>query len=123
MAIDYEVEYNNRARVPEHPDIFAGWQRDARAYRKEAAAEGRAELGLRYGATPRQYIDLFSPKGGGASAPLALFIHGGYWRALDKRDFTFIAPPFVAAGTAVALINYDLCPKVTVETIVAPRTP
>ena len=48
-----------------------------------------------------------------------LFIHGGYWRALDKRDFSFIAPPFVAGDIAVALINYDLCPQVTIETIMA----
>ena len=43
MAIDYEVEYNNRARVPEHPAILAGWTRDAEAYREQlSATEGRA---------------------------------------------------------------------------------
>ena len=31
--IDYETEYNNRKRVPEHPEIIAGWARDAAAYR------------------------------------------------------------------------------------------
>ena len=50
MAIDYEVEYNNRARVPEHPEIFARWARDGAAYRDEAGKEGRAEIGLKYGA-------------------------------------------------------------------------
>ena len=49
MAIDYEVEYNNRARVPEHPQIFARWARDGAAYRDEAGKEGRAEIGLKYG--------------------------------------------------------------------------
>ena len=49
MAIDYEVEYNNRARVPEHPQIFARWTREAAAYRDETTKEGRAEIGLKYG--------------------------------------------------------------------------
>ncbi len=67
-AIDYETEYNNRARVPEHPQIFAQWTRDAAAYREQARAEQRAELGLTYGAGARQTIDLF----GLAGAPTAL---------------------------------------------------
>ena len=52
-AIDYEVEYNNRARVPEHAEIFARWMREAEDYRTEAMKERRAELGLAYGSTPR----------------------------------------------------------------------
>src|SRR5215468_5801289 len=51
MTIDYEAEYNNRARVPEHPDIMARWDRDAADYRAEAQDAGRAELGLSYGPT------------------------------------------------------------------------
>ncbi len=64
MAIDWEVEYNNRARVPEHPQIFARWARDAAAYREETSEDGRAEIGLKYGPSPRQTIDLFKPRGG-----------------------------------------------------------
>ena len=60
-AIDYEVEYNNRARVPEHAEIFARWMREAEDYRTEAMKERRAELGLAYGSTSRELIDLFSP--------------------------------------------------------------
>ena len=78
-AIDYETEYNNRARVPEHAEIFARWTREAEDYRRQAMQERRAELGLNYGSTPRQFIDLFAP-GKVGKAPLALFIHGGYWR-------------------------------------------
>src|SRR5262249_38361247 len=99
-TIDYEAEYTNRARVPEHPAIFAGWTRDAAAYRAETAGERRAELGIRYGTTPRQTIDLFSPAGGGA-APLALFIHGGYWRSLDPSSFSHMARGLNARGIAV----------------------
>ncbi len=54
MSVDYEVEYNNRVRVPEHVEIFARWTRDAAAYRERAKAEEKAELGLAYGRSPRQ---------------------------------------------------------------------
>ena len=86
-AIDYEAEYNNRARVPEHPQIFAGWVRDAQDYRNETLKRDRAELGLSYGDTPRQLYDLFLPDAG-EKAPLALFVHGGYWRSLDPSSFS-----------------------------------
>ena len=42
-----------------------------------------------------------------------MFIHGGYWRALDKKDFSFLAPAWVDAGVSLAVVNYDLCPRVT----------
>jgi arylformamidase len=47
-----------------------------------------------------------------------MFIHGGYWRSLDKRDFSFLAPTFVAGGISLAVVNYDLCPKVSMDEIV-----
>ena len=58
MPIDYEVEYDNRARVPEHPEIFARWLREGAAYR---AAAHNAKLGLTYGPSLRRTIDLFRP--------------------------------------------------------------
>jgi arylformamidase len=119
MAIDYEAEYNNRARVPEHPAIFERWQREAEAYRKEAGAEGRAELGLAYGPSPRQYLDVFLPRGGGHGAPLALFVHGGYWRSLDPSMFSQMARGMNAHGVAVAVSGYDLAPQVSIGEIIA----
>ncbi len=118
MAIDYEVEYNNRARVPEHPQIFARWQRDGAAYRAEASAEGRAEIGLKYGPSARQTIDLFTPKGGAGNAPLALFIHGGYWRSLEPSSFSQMARGMNGRGVTVAVSGYDLCPQVTIGDII-----
>jgi len=47
-----------------------------------------------------------------------MFIHGGYWRSLDKRDFSFLAPAWVDAGVSLVVVNYDLCPKVSIERIV-----
>jgi arylformamidase len=108
----FEAEYNIRRRHPESPLHYARYA--AESAKARAALGG--QLDLRYGETAGERLDFFPAVQ--ADAPLFLFIHGGYWRALDKRDFSFIAPPFVAAGSAVALINYDLAPKVTVETII-----
>jgi len=116
-AIDYEVEYNNRARVPEHPEIFAGWARDAELYRAEMLKAGRAELGLSYGDTPRQYFDLFLPEAG-ENAPLALYIHGGWWRSLDPSMYSHGARGLTGRGVAVAVVGYDLCPNVSIADIV-----
>jgi len=117
MPIDYEAEYNNRARVPEHPEIFARWTREAEDYRAEAMKERRAELGLSYGSSPRQFIDLFSPRPD-VTSPLALFIHGGYWRSLEASTFSHMAAGLNAKGVAVAVAGYDLCPQVTIGQIV-----
>jgi len=116
-AIDYEVEYNNRARVPEHVEILARWARDAELYRADALKRGRAELGLSYGDTPRQFVDLFLPEAGDG-APLALFIHGGYWRSLDPSMFSHMACGLNARGVVVAVVGYDLCPIVTIADII-----
>jgi arylformamidase len=116
-AIDYEVEYNNRARVPEHEEIFARWAWEGENYRAETLKAGRAQLGLCYGDTPRQSIDLFLPEAG-ETAPLALFIHGGWWRSLDASMFSQMARGPNAHGVMVAVAGYDLCPNVTIGDIV-----
>ena len=106
-----EAEYNNRALVPEHPAIFERWQRDSAALREAT----RCTLALPYGSEPRQQLDLFhatNPRG------TVVFIHGGYWRSLDKSMFSFVAKPFLAAGLSVAMINYRLCPSVAIDVIV-----
>lgn len=110
---DYESEYNNRARVPEHGAIIAGWARDAAAYRAEASCE----LGVSYGPTPRQYYDLFRPAEMKGDA-LAVFFHGGYWRSLDPSSFSHMARGLNARGVAVAVIGYNLCPDVTLADII-----
>jgi arylformamidase len=111
--IDHEVEYNNRARVPEHPEILAGWARDAAAFR---ASQPKAQLGLRYGDTTRQYLDIFPAAE--ADAPLALFIHGGYWRAMDPSMHSHVAAGPLSRGVTVAVAGYDLAPQVTIAQII-----
>jgi arylformamidase len=117
-SLDLEAEYNNRARVPDFARIVDGWLADAAEYRQQAAFERRAELSLEYGGRPRQTIDLFWPDKLRRDGPLAVFIHGGYWQSRDPSDFSHVARGANARGLAVALVGYDLCPDVSVATIV-----
>jgi arylformamidase len=110
-AIDYEAQYNNRARVPEHPAIIEGWARDAQAYRAE-----RPPVSSVYGDSERQTLDLFAGDGAG---PLVMFVHGGYWQALHPSFFSHLARGLNARGIDVAIPGYDLCPTVTIGDILA----
>jgi arylformamidase len=109
-AVDYEAEYNNRARVPEHPGVMAGWVRDAAAYREENPPRR-----LRYGPGERHRIDLFASNSDG---PIVVFIHGGYWQALDASSFSHCARGLNAHGISVAVPTYDLCPAVSIGDII-----
>ena len=93
-----EREYNLRVAFPDHPQWFARWAADS------AVARSRldAHLDVRYGSGPKQTMDLFPAANARGTL---LFIHGGYWRALDKVDHSFVAPPLVADGIGVAVIN------------------
>jgi arylformamidase len=105
-------EYNNRELFPDHAQHFARWA--------GASARARASmtcyLDRTYGDTAGETLDIFPSRKGDGSA--LMFIHGGYWRSLDKRDFSFLAPAWVDAGVSLVVVNYDLCPKVTIERIV-----
>jgi arylformamidase len=116
-SVDLESEYSPRLSVPDHAEIFARWAREAEDYRAETLKVDRAELGLSYGDTPRQIADLFLPEAG-ENAPLALFIHGGYWRAMDPSFHSHMARGMNGRGLAVAVVGYDLCPNVTIGDIV-----
>jgi len=109
-AVDYEAEYNNRARVPEYPAHFAGWARDAAVYR-----ENNVPRLIVYGPGARNSIDFFP---GNNKRPIVVFIHGGYWQALDSSFFSHLAGGLNAHGVGVAIPSYELCPDVTVEEII-----
>ena len=115
-AIDYETEYDNRARVKEHPEIFARWEREAVAYREHARGKG-AQFAVSYGPSPRQYYDYFPPRDDNDSTPLAMFIHGGWWRSLAPSMFSQMARGPNAHGVCVAVAGYDLCPNVSIAAI------
>src|SRR4051812_20551437 len=108
--IDYEAEYNNRARVPEHPALIAGWARDAQAWREQQRFHP-----VSYGPGARQTIDVFPSRGEG---DIVVFIHGGYWQALDGSFFSHLAAGLNAHGIDVAIPAYDLCPAVSIGDII-----
>ncbi len=109
--MDLEIEYNNRARVPGHPAIIAGWMRDSAAFREAHPPET-----LTYGPGPREVMDLFLPAD---IRGVAMFFHGGYWQALDRSTVSHCAAGLVAQAVAVACPSYDLCPTVPLATIMA----
>ena len=108
----WESQYNNRAAVPDHPQYFARWAAESERVRRSV----RCYLDVPYGPHAMEKLDLFQPQG--RSRALLMFIHGGYWRALDKKDHSFVAAELVKHGVTVAVVNYALCPSVTIEDIV-----
>lgn len=103
-GIDLEAEYNNRARVPDHQAVMLRWRSAA-----EAARAAHPPLEIAYGSGEREVMDLFSA---GDGAPVAVFLHGGYWQALDRSWFSGLAPALNALGVSLAIPSYDLAPAV-----------
>ncbi len=112
-----EAHFNPRIAVPA-ADVHL-----ERAARAAASARERIAVGsrfdLRYGTGPKQTLDVLKASCSTAPAPIVIFIHGGYWRALDKNDHTHLALPFTGAGAVFLNLNYDLCPDVAVSRIAA----
>lgn len=108
----HDEQYNNRARIPGHPAILQHWA-DASA---RALVRPGWVLDVAYGDDASERLDILPA---GRDAPVFVYIHGGYWRALDKRDHAFVAPPLADAGAMVVNLNYALCPAVSIEHIVS----
>jgi arylformamidase len=115
-----DAEYNARQRVPDHPQVFQRWAKASAL----ARAHSTVHLDLPYGDGPSERLDVFpaatAPDGPGA--PVLIFIHGGWWRSLDKADHSFVAPSFTADGAMVVVPNYTLCPAASIEQIVLQMT-
>ncbi len=111
-----EAHFSPRVAVPSADTYLENAAKAAAAAREQLA--GASHFNVRYGSGAKQTIDVLKGPSNGQAAPVVLFIHGGYWRALDKDDHTHLALPFVDAGAVFLNINYDLCPDVTVSTIV-----
>lgn len=114
--MNLEAEYDNRARVPEHPALIEGWRQGAAAYRQEA--QKRLSADIPYGGRERNRLDLFRAVEPRAAAPLIVFIHGGYWRTFDKSMFSHMAKGLNLSGLDVAIPSYSLCPQVTILDII-----
>jgi arylformamidase len=109
-----EAQYNNRARVPDHAEVLSRWAAASALTRQSIPRL----LDLRYGEGAGETLDVFPAPPAVQPAPVLVFIHGGYWRSLDKADHAFIAPAFTADGAMVVVPNYALCPAVGIEHIV-----
>lgn len=109
--------YANGANIPGGERWPQAWVEPARDFREKMQGLGRAQLDLSYGERPRNRFDLFlpdaTPKG------LVVYVHGGYWQALDKSYWSHLAEGCVERGFAVAMPSYTLCPDIRVGGIVA----
>lgn len=108
----YSQQYNARASIPDHPYIFTRWLKESMQVRRSQPAL----FDIAYGDASGERLDFFPASRG--DAPLLVFIHGGWWRSLDKADFSFIAPAYARAGFNVALTNYTLAPHASITEIV-----
>lgn len=108
-----DAQYNNRAAVPDFMRYLDSWQA------RSAAVRGRLKhhADLAYGPHPRERLDIFTARAPGA--PVLVFYHGGYWQALAKESFNFLAEGFVPAGVTTVIAGYPLAPEATMDRIVA----
>lgn len=113
MTTDMDTAYANAAFIPNAQDFPPRWKEQAAAFRARLGARGR--LGLTYGPSERQRFDLFLPE----SVPhgLAVFIHGGFWRAFGREDWSHLAAGALERGWACALPSYTLAPKARIAQI------
>jgi arylformamidase len=111
----FEAQYDNRSRVSDSTGILARWAQASALVREHTPCT----LDLRYGDQPAQTLDVFDPDKviATGSAPVLVVIHGGYWRSLDKSDYSFVASAFLDEGALVVIPNYALCPQVSIERI------
>jgi len=115
----YNGMYNNRELVPQAGQHIEFWQKQSQEVLK---ATSQSRIQAFYGDGQFENLDIYCPehpsqKGTSSLAPVLVFIHGGYWRSLYKEDHAFVAPALNALGACTVVLNYDLCPKVTIEQI------
>lgn len=112
MAIDewHEQQYNTSFSVANEDEILVEWK--ARAARTRAQYDFQADIA--YGTHIRETLNFYrAPNAHG----ILIFIHGGYWRGLSKVETSWVADGFMDQGISVALINYPLCPEVSLSDI------
>ena len=110
---DWDDAYENGRNIPGGADYPSAWEEPSASFR----ATSQARLNIAYGKGDRHVYDLFLPEGDPKG--LFVFVHGGYWMALDKSYWSHLAAGPLAKGWAVAMPSYDLCPEVTIAEITA----
>jgi arylformamidase len=112
---DWDNAYANGPNIPGGERWPAAWVEPAKGFRDAMTGKGRAQLDIAYGPAVRNRFDLFRPEG--TPQGLVVFVHGGYWMALDKSYWSHLAGGAVARGYAVAMPSYSLCPDVRIPDI------
>jgi arylformamidase len=109
---ELDRQYNNRQRFPHYTQSFKDWQGWSAATRANFVVEPN----IAYGAQAAERLDIFpAPR---ASAPIYVFLHGGYWQSLDKADYSFIAAGMVPNGVMTVVPNFALAPRDAMDEIV-----
>ena len=103
--------------MPEFPELAKVRSAQSRKVRESAKSWLNVPTVARRG---RPWIFTAADKAGG---PVLVYIHGGYWRSGSKEDNANFVPAFTERGATVALVEYDLCPQVTVTDIVRQTRP
>ena len=109
--MDMNDAYANGPYIEGADDYPPKWAAAAKAWRVQALSR----FDLAYGPDARQKLDIFLPEG--SPKGLVMFIHGGYWRAFGRRDWSHLAAGCVGNGWAVAMPSYRLAPDARIGEI------
>jgi len=109
---ELDAEYNLTAIFPESAASYE-------AFCERESERVRSELDHRlivpFGPTLAEHVDLYPA---GETAPVLIYVHGGFWYLRTSTEFGFVARGPVSRGIATVVVNYDLCPRVTIDEIV-----
>jgi arylformamidase len=108
-----DVQYDPFITAPDAAEI----NERRLALAADARAAFKAYDDIPYGSSGKEQLDIYPARG--KSRAVLVFIHGGYWQLMDKKDFAFLANSFVNAGITLVLVNYNLAPAVTLDKIVS----
>ena len=103
----FENQYRPSLTVKNADAILAEWVARSTATRTRQPFISD----IAYGPHPRETFDFYRVEDARA---VVVFIHGGYWQELSKSETSFVVDDMIEQGVCVALINYPLCPEVTV---------
>ena len=109
---EMELHFNPRVAVPD----FEAFRSKRSGESKEIRSKLKVFSDIAYGTRKREVMDIFPAAE--EAAPVHIFVHGGYWRTGSKNDSGFVAGCLVPAGATTVILEYDLCPAVTVSEIV-----
>ena len=111
-----EYHFNPRLTIPDAIELIQAIPQFAALARETLSGQ----IDIRYGHRPKETLDVFPATTAtlGSPPPALVFIHGGYWRMMDKSDYSHVASDMVHDGITHISLNYDLCPQVTLDGIV-----